>query len=124
MLNFAMYLKEAVDLRWSDLKGDYLVKHRAKTGRCVRVAVIWKETLEALAKVKRRGEFIFYSYQGKPLGVKGAERRFRKLRDAAEVQVTSSQFRDGAATAAIEGNVNKNLCDLLELLKIPLPHPA
>jgi integrase len=113
MLNCAMYLQEVIKLRWEDIKDGCLVTHRAKTGKCVRVAVLWKETLDALSKVKRRGPFIFYSYAAEPLGIKGAEKRFRDLRDAAKVDVTSSQLRDGAYTAAVEANVTTNLCQLL-----------
>jgi integrase len=114
MLNFAMYLKEVISLRWDDFDGDKLVTHRKKTGRCVRIGVGWPETMAALAKVKRRGDFIFYNNAGKPLGIKGAELRFRKLRKAAKVDhVTSSMMRDGAYTAAVEANINEQLCRLL-----------
>lgn len=113
MLNAAMYCQEVIRLRWSDIRDGCLVTHRAKTGKCVRVAVLWQETLDALAKVKRRGPYIFYNYASEPLGIKGAERRFRGLRDAAEVDVTSSMLRDGAYTAAVTANVTSNLCQLL-----------
>jgi integrase len=55
MLNCAMYAAEVVRLRWDDVRNGCLVTHRAKTGKCVRVAVLWKETLDALAKMQRRG---------------------------------------------------------------------
>jgi integrase len=113
MLNCAMYLQEVIKLQWSDVREGCLVTHRAKTGKCVRVAVLWKETLDALVEVARRGPFIFYNYAGVPLGIKGAEKRFRDLRNAAGVGVTSSQLRDGAYTAAVEANVTSNLCQLL-----------
>lgn len=111
MANCAMYLQEAIRIEWSEIKNGCLVTHRAKTGTCVRVAVLWPETLAALAKVKKRGDFIFYSYAGEPLGIKGAELRFRNLREAAKVEhVISSQIRDGAYTAAVEANVSESLC--------------
>lgn len=113
MLNCAMYLQEVVNVQWADIKDGCLVTHRAKTGKCVRVAVLWQETLDALAKVKRRGPFIFYTYAAAPLGVKGAEKRFRTLRETAKVDVTSSQLRDGAYTSAVEANVNQQICQLL-----------
>jgi integrase len=113
MLNCAMYAQEVIRLRWSDIRDGCLVTHREKTGKCVRVAVLWKSTLDALAEVKRRGPYIFYNYAGEPLGIKGAEKRFRELRDAADVEVTSSMLRDGAYTAAVEANVTSNLCQLL-----------
>jgi integrase len=115
MLNCAMYLQEVCNLRWSDLKDNgCLVTHRKKTGKCVRVAVLWPETLQALMKMERRGEWIFRSYTGAQLGIKGAEKRFRALRDAAGVpHVTSSMLRDGAYTAAVDANVTADLCKLL-----------
>ncbi len=111
MLNGALYPQEAVDLKWSDIKPNgCLVAHRSKTGRCVRVAVLWKETLEALAQVPKRGEHIFYGNHGGPLGVKGAEKRLRVLRKAAGVpHVKGSWFRDGACQAAAEANVTEQL---------------
>jgi integrase len=75
MMNFAMYLQETIDLRWKKIKPNgSLIAHRAKSGRVVRVATLWPETIEALAKVKRRGEFIFYGAHGKQIGIKGAEK--------------------------------------------------
>lgn len=114
MLNFGMYLAEVLRLEWSDVQGDCLIAHRAKTGKHVRIAVIWQETKDALAKVERKGSRIFYTEQtGAPLGIKGAELRFRELRIAAKVEhVTSSQFRDGAATAIAAANVNEKLLAL------------
>jgi integrase len=114
MLNAAMYCQEVIRLKWSDIRDDgCLVTHRAKTGKCVRVAVLWKSTLQALTAVKRRGPYVFYSYAASPLGIKGAEKRFRDLRDRAGVSVTSSQLRDGAFSAAVAANVASNLCQLL-----------
>jgi integrase len=113
MLNGAMYLQEVINLQWADIRDGCLVTHRAKTGKCVRVAVLWQETLDALAAVKRRGPHIFYNYAASPLGIKGAEKRFRELRTEAAVEVTSSQLRDGAYTAAVEANVTSSLCQLL-----------
>jgi integrase len=113
MLNCAMYLQEVIKLKWSEIQGGCLVTHRSKTGKCVRVATLWPETLEALKSVERKGTSIFLNYAGAPLGIKGAEKRFRELRDAAKTSVTSSQLRDGAYTAAVEANVSSNLCQLL-----------
>jgi integrase len=114
MLNGAFYCAEVIRLKWTDIIKGCIVTHRAKEGRCVRVCVLWPETLAALAKVKQKGEYIFYNYAGAPLGIKGAEKRFRELRDAAKVEhVTSSQLRDGAATAMAQANVTEKLCNLL-----------
>jgi integrase len=71
--------------------------------------VLWPETIAALEKIERLPEVdcIFRAYTGKRLGVKGAEKRFRGIRDAAELPgVTSSQLRDGAMTAAVEAGTN------------------
>jgi hypothetical protein len=99
-----------------DIKPDVVVKYRDAvyarklTGKGVRVAVLWKETLDALAKVERRGPYIFVNYAGAQLANEGANKRFRDLRDAAKVpHVTSSMLRDGAYTAAVEANVTSNL---------------
>jgi integrase len=113
MLNGAFYLQEVVRLKWSEIKDGAIITHRQKEGRCVRVCVLWQETLDALAAVARKGDHIFYSYQGAPLGVKGAEKRFRELRENAKVAVTSSQLRDGAATAAAGANVNQQIQNVL-----------
>lgn len=113
MLNCAMYLQEVIRLQWDDIRDGCLATHRAKTGKCVRVAVLWGETLDALAKLTRRGPNLFYNSAGSPLTIKGAEKRFRDLRNRAGLDVTSSQLRDGAYTAAVEANVSSNLCQLL-----------
>jgi integrase len=115
MMNFAMYLQETIDLRWKKIKPNgSLIAHRAKSGRVVRVATLWPETIEALAKVKRRGEFIFYGAHGKQIGIKGAEKRFRNLREAAKVDhVTSAMIRDGAQQAACDAGVSNDACEVL-----------
>ena len=113
MLNGAFYLSEVIRLKWDDVRDGCIIAHRKKTGRCVRVCVLWQETLAALAAVPRRGDYIFYSYAGTALGTKGAEKRWKKLREAAGVDVTSSQLRDGAYTACVEANITTNLCQLL-----------
>lgn len=121
MLNAALYLQEVVSLEWGDLNNGCLVTHRKKTGKCVGVAVLWPETLEALSAVKKQGDAIFFSEQGAPLNVSGAGKRFRKVRKAAKLttkdgraeDVTASQLRDGACTAAVQANVTGDLCKLL-----------
>lgn len=114
MLNCALYLGEAVALRWKDIKDDVLIAHRSKTDRVVRVATLWTATRAALKSVKRQGEFVFVAAHGGPLGVKGAERRWRELRTKAGLKsVTSSQIRDGAATAAAEAGIEPAVINLL-----------
>lgn len=111
MLNGAYYCAEVVRLKWSILKDGCIVTHRKKEGRCVRVCVLWQETLGALAKLPRKGDHIFTAYTGLPLGTKGAEKRFRELRTEAKVSsaVTSSHLRDGAATAMAQAGVSDKL---------------
>jgi len=113
MLNAALYLQEVIRIKWTEIKDGCLVTHRMKEGRIVRIAVLWEETRDALKSLKARGEHLFYAYHGKPIGSKGAELRFRNLRDKAKVSVTSSQLRDGAATVAAEANVNEPILNLL-----------
>jgi len=115
MLNAALYQQEVVNLKWEDIKQDkYLIAHRAKTGRCVRVAVLWQETIDVLKQMARKGEYIFVGEHGFPLKGEGARRRFERLRERANLkEVTSSQLRDGACTAAAEANVNEAICRLL-----------
>jgi len=107
MLNGAYYCAEVVRLKWSMVKDGCIITHRNKHGRCVRVCVLWKETLDALSMLPRKTDFIFNAYTGLPLGTKGAEKRFRVLRTAAKVSmaVTSSHLRDGAATAMAQAGV-------------------
>jgi integrase len=107
MLNGGYYCAEVVRLKWDLIRDGCIVTHRAKHGRVVRACVLWRETLDALSRVKRAGEYIFNAYTGKRLGTKGAELRFRKLRKRAGVpeSVTSSHLRDGAATAMAEAGV-------------------
>jgi len=115
LLNGAMYLKEAVDLHWDDIKDGCLIAHRRKKGSVLRVAVLWPETLEALATIKRNGDHIFHSVTGEPLTVSGAGKRFRRIRKAAKVNVNvkANQLRDGAYSAAVAANVSDDLCKLL-----------
>lgn len=114
MLNCAMYMQEALNLRWDDIKeGKYLVSHRRKLGKCVRVAVLWNETIDALKQVKRKGDSIFVGEHGLQLGRGGAGLRWTALAAAAEVQTTPAQLRDGAYTAAVQAKVDAKYCKLL-----------
>lgn len=109
MLNGTYYCAEVVRLKWAEIKDGCIVTHRNKEGKCVRACVLWQETIDALAAIRKRGDFLFYAPTGKPLKTGGAELRFRTLRDNAEVPktVTSSHLRDGAATAMAEAKVSE-----------------
>lgn len=114
MLNCGLYLQEAVRVRWDELDGGCLVTQRQKEGECLRVAVLWQQTIDALNKVERKGEYVFVAEHGLPLTVSGAGKRFRKVRTAAGLpSVSGSQMRDGAYQAMAEANINDNLCKLL-----------
>jgi integrase len=113
-LNAALHLKETADLNWSDIRDGCLVARRKKKGKFLRLAVLWPETLAALAKVPRKGDRIFYGQSGEPITVSGAGKRFRAIRKAAGLSddVTSDTLRDGASTAVAEANVSDTLHSL------------
>jgi len=123
MLNGAFYMQEVIRLNWSDIKDGCIVTHRQKKGKIVRCCVLWQETIDALAKIHRTDgiDYIFKSYTGARLGIKGADKRFRTIRHKAAIaeqnkkldELTSSQLRDGAWQAAAEANVNSDLCNML-----------
>jgi integrase len=124
MLNGAFYIQDVIRLRWDAIKDGCIVTHRKKKGECVRVCVLWQETVAALKEIEQIGDFIFTTYMRLPIKVCGAQRRFRKLAikaglaiadESGELKptVTGSQLRDGAATAAASANVNSDLCRIL-----------
>jgi integrase len=115
MLNAALYIRETVRLKRSDFRDGCLVARREKKGKVLRVAPLWKETLEALEAIPKKvdDDHIFFNYAGQPLHRSGATVRFRKLAKRAGVTVLPSQLRDGAFTAAVEANVNEQLCNIL-----------
>lgn len=48
MLNGCFYIQEVINLQWDDIKNGCVVTNRRKTGKCIRVCVLWPETIEAL----------------------------------------------------------------------------
>ncbi len=48
MLNGAFYIQEVIRLEWADINNGCIVTNRAKTGDCVRICVLRRETTEAL----------------------------------------------------------------------------
>jgi integrase len=131
MLNGCFYIQEVIHLQWDDIKNGCIVTKRRKTGKCIRVCVLWPETIAALAKIKRNSAYIFNTYAGLPIKVSGAQRRWQRLalkaglatsrianykgvkKPVIKCQVTASQLRDGAYTAAASANVNSEICRLL-----------
>lgn len=113
MLNCGMYLAEVIALRWQDFKGEHLITHRKKTDRVVRIASLWPRTQHAMDALPRTEQHLFIANHGGRLGIKGAELRWRTLRTRAGVETTSSQIRDGAATAAADAGVDEKVVRLL-----------
>jgi integrase len=67
-LNAALYMEDVCDLQWDalDLDAGTLVSRRKKTGKCMRVATLWPETVAALRAIPRRGQspYVFTSPHG------------------------------------------------------------
>lgn len=106
-LNAALYMEDLCDLKWEsiDLSAKTFVSRRKKRGRCLRVAVLWDETVEALRALKRRGEspYVFTSLHGTRYNKNTKINDFKDFREKVGVKdVTFSHIRDGAYTAACE----------------------
>jgi len=112
MLNAALYVKEVIGLRWDEINNDCLLTRRNKTGRQLRAAVLWPETIEALNALPHNRDEIFVSYAGEALKQCGGHRRFMRIAKKAEVAVTGSQLRDGAYTEAVAANIQSQLSNI------------
>jgi integrase len=106
-LNCCMYVQEVVNLLWSDIKADgVLLTHRRKTGKCIRAAVLWPETLAALEKLDRLGDGmpILMSRERAAVSAHQLRKQYRTLRTRAKVELNAStewaSMRDGAYSAA------------------------
>ncbi|HEV2292826.1 MAG TPA: tyrosine-type recombinase/integrase [Tepidisphaeraceae bacterium] len=101
-LNAAMYAGEVAALKWEevDLASGELVTRRSKTG-VSRVAVLWPETIKALKKVDRRGDYIFNTSRRSYL-VNSVLKVWRRYRADAKLadDVTFSGIRDAGFTIA------------------------
>lgn len=111
-LNFCMYAAEVCNLEWTDIDLDRgtLVTQRDKTGKQLRVAVLWNRTLQALRKIKRTDSpYIFNSIYGTQYDPEGLRTAFRKLRDddakVAET-VKFNNLRDGGIQACIDAGAD------------------
>jgi integrase len=52
-LNCALYMEDLCDLQWTflDLERRTFISRRKKRGRCLRVAILWDETIAAIARL-------------------------------------------------------------------------
>jgi integrase len=106
-LNAALYMEDICDLQWEalDLDAGTFVSRRKKTGKCIRVASLWPETVKALRALPRRGKspYVFTSPHGTRYNKNTKINDFKDLRVKAKLQdVTFSHLRDGAYTAAAQ----------------------
>ena len=117
MANTATYLEEVSRIHWADICGDVYTDQREKQGQCIRIAVLWPETLEALNDIPRRDgvEALFLGNHGGQITVSGAGKRFRKIREAAGLgaETTAAQIRDAAMQAMAEAQTNNDLSKLV-----------
>ena len=103
-LNCALYMEDLCDLKWEHLKldeGVYLAR-RKKRGRCLRAAVLWQETLDAVRAIPRtQSPFVFVSNRGTRYNKNTRINDFKDFVKKAGVSgVTFSHVRDGAYSAA------------------------
>jgi integrase len=109
-LNACLYGSEVTDVRWDDLdlvKGT-LVMDRGKT-QVVRVASLWPRTIEALRtlpKIKGLDSPFLTEATKQAHNSNTITKYYRSLRTVAGVseKITFRQIRDGAYTAACEGD--------------------
>lgn len=114
MLNGAYGISEVLRLRWDDISETHTIAtRRLKKGNKLRVCVLWKETVDALAKLPRSSEYIFVSRYGERLSPHGAGGHFRRLRVAAKVKFSPKQLRSGAATAMAMGKITEEMSNTL-----------
>lgn len=115
LINFAMYMQEVVRLKWSEITDGQLKARRYKTGKCLRVALLWPETIEALEALPKKIDHIFQADHGGAITVSGANKRFLRIRAEAELErVTGSQFRDSASTAMAEAGIAKDYRNMVK----------
>lgn len=118
-LNGALYMEDACALEWSmlDLERRTFVSRRRKTGRCLRVATLWPETVAALKALPRGSSpYVFVSPTGTRYSRNSKINEFGKLRERSGVDasVTWSHIRDGAySIAATAPNVDEKFARLL-----------
>lgn len=110
MLNFAMYPKEATELNWEEMDFDKrtLVTDRNKTD-VIRVAVLWKRTVEALQKLgSQEAGPVFTTTRGTRLKRATYAKLYREVRRKSGVPdtVKLEDCRDGAQQAASDAGID------------------
>lgn len=124
-LNLCLHFGETLSLKWEhfDIENGTYCGHREKQGKCIRAAVLWDETKEALKSIKRtNGPYIFVSRMGLPLkNSSGLKRTFTSITKTAGCpNVMLDDFRDGAYTAACQTpNVQEKYARVLAGHKSP-----
>lgn len=113
-LNGAYTLGEAITLKWEDIKDGCIVSHRKKKGKVIRACVLWKETIEAIDAIPNKKAQYLFTAVGTKIHRSTAERRFNLVADNAKLpQITGSQMRDSAQTAATQANISERLVDIM-----------
>jgi integrase len=111
-LNLCMYMEELCGLRWEEFdlaKRTYAsIRTKTRRHRIPRAAVLWKETVAELNKLRRRGPYVFTSSHGTRFNRNTKINDFRDFCDAAGMskQITFSCIRDGAYTSACRARVD------------------
>lgn len=108
-----MHIEEVCGLLWDDFNveaGTYAaIRGKTRRKRIPRAAVLWPQTLEALKKLPRKGQYVFVSTHGTRYNKNTRVNDFRDLRKGAGLgdDVTFDSIRDGAYTAAVRGAEEK-----------------
>ncbi|HZZ41647.1 MAG TPA: hypothetical protein VFE58_01805 [Tepidisphaeraceae bacterium] len=119
-LNAALYMEDLCDLRWAslDLEKGTFISRRKKRGRCLRVATLWPETIEALNALPRRAQspYVFTSTHGTRYNKNTKINDFKDFREKAGVpDVKWSHIRDGAYSSACNApGVDEKFARLLD----------
>jgi integrase len=117
-LNCALYMEDLCDMKWKHLKLDegVYIARRNKRGRCLRAAVLWPETREAIRALPGGGSaYVFVSNRGTRYNKNTKINDFKDFTTKLGVSgVTFSHLRDGAYSAACNAkNVKDRFAELL-----------
>jgi integrase len=102
-LNMALYLEDVCTLQWKDfdLQAGTYSAGRKKT-KVIRVGWLWKETVEAIKALPRKGQspLLFTSKTGLRFNASSKYDTYKSLKERAGVTADFSGIRDGAYSAA------------------------